>query len=153
MTFGPRVLQRHVHLSEKAEIVWDLVGDFRRIDSWYPGIVNIAVIAKDGETSRLITSSDGSTYDEVLLSDDPQRMRHIYWLRRGDIQVSSYVAYIEVSDAGPTSCFFAWTVCFTYGDFRTLALDEVLEVIEAGISVLEKKFGKFGDDLSGGEKL
>lgn len=108
--------------------VWEILGDFVRIDRWHPGVQE-ATAGSDG-TLRLRTLDIGAD-DPVVerLEDfDEKGMTYSYRLISGPLPVRDYTARIRVKKDNEESCTVEW-----HGQFAPdgVSADEAVEAVQS----------------------
>ena len=95
-------VRRHVRIERDAADVWALVGDPARIHEWFPGITASTV---DG-TTRLVTTGDGRTIPEEIVTQDAVQRRFQY--RLAVPFVREHLSTLDVIDLGDGSCLVVY---------------------------------------------
>lgn len=92
--------------------VWEIVGDFVRIDQWHPA-VREATAGADGDLRlRTLETGAGEPLVERLEDFDEEGMAYSYTLISGPLPVRTYKARIQVKKDNEESCTVEWNGAF-----------------------------------------
>jgi len=79
------------------EDVWDIVGPFDKISSWFDGIVKTEMkTASNGNSVRTLTLANGAVLSDELV--DEKDFSYTYKIIEGELPFENYVATIGVKD-------------------------------------------------------
>lgn len=135
---------REVRLDAPANEVWNLIGDFYRLDRWHPGVAECRRADIEEDEFRIIATKDGGRLLEHL--EHKTTHSYTYTIVRSPLPVRHYESLLEVTTAGD-GCAVTWSGSFTPTSDK--AEKAVAGIYEAGLKALEERFGKGGAPETG----
>jgi len=92
--------------------VWELIGGFGSLPDWLPYITKSEL--EEGGRTRRLTTSDGDTIVERLITFDDSARSYSYSIVQGPFPVTDYISTLRVSPApGGSGSRVDWTGQFT----------------------------------------
>lgn len=132
---------RDVLVQAEAGKVWEVVGDFGRLDAWHPAIATCEAEAIDGVRHRRLTTVDGGELLEKLLAHDDGMMAYSYSIEESPLPVIGYVAEVRVTPEGD-GARLSWSSRFLPdGVSDEEARGIIAGIYEAGLANVQGMFG------------
>lgn len=101
-----------IQLDAPPERVWELVGNFARVDAW---TLDLTVLDASGSEPGSIRQlrSGAHRLREQLVSREPDDMTLRYCLLEGGLPARDYVSELAVETVGPAACRVRWSASCT----------------------------------------
>lgn len=107
-----------IEINAPADKVWAKVGSFADM-GWLPSIAKTEITsgkADEAGATRVLTTKDGGTINEVLVSYDAQAMTIKYEITEGVLPVREFGATLKVEAAGEGKSVVTWRSMFKRKD-------------------------------------
>ena len=92
-------VERNIEAS--ANDVWELVGPFETMQSWFPGIVDTKIEGSGIGTIRHLTMPDGAVFSDQLTEQGDHQ--YSYAIIAGEVPFENYLATVSVVDNNGSS--------------------------------------------------
>ncbi|PHS72989.1 MAG: hypothetical protein COB22_03665 [Cycloclasticus sp.] len=83
------------------DTVWELVGPFETMQTWFPGIVDTQIEGSGIGTIRHLTMSDGAVFSDQLTQQSNHQ--YSYTIVGGDVPFENYLGTVSVVDDNGSS--------------------------------------------------
>ena len=131
-------VSREIVVNAPASEVWESVGAFCSIGTWYPGIDSCTEETMDGAVHRKLVTADGAEFLEKHM-DAGSDMAYGYAIIEGPLPVKDYEAVFEVKDNGDSSTI-VWSSSFASdGASDEEAAEVVAGIYEAGLDAIKAR--------------
>ncbi|HKL19355.1 MAG TPA: SRPBCC family protein [Halalkalibaculum sp.] len=128
-----------------AEKVWELAGDFSRLDSFVEAIADCSSDGKESGAIRTLTLQDGSKVKEKLQSINHENHTLNYSIVESEMPIKNYVGTMQVKDLGNNRSEFTWSSEFRSENGQEEEMKQALEgLYSLGMEGLQNHFKSGG---------
>lgn len=140
---GKIVVYEETTLNASADSVWNTIGGFGEINTWYPIIksVDLTGTNMDAGSTRLLTLDNGAQITEVLVDHNDANRSYAYVIQKSPLPIKDYFSKIKVVPAGNNRCKVIWSSTFdANGVEDTAAYDAIRGIYTGGFAALHDRF-------------
>jgi hypothetical protein len=138
----PKTLQAFCGLSAPAQVVWALIGDFGKPQTWMPGIRQVEMQGR----VRTCQTTLGRFRERLIVEG---QTRCSYSIEDGPISVENYMAVLSVlPSANSLACQVTWESTFQAkvgADWRALTR-KLARIYDTGLRSLQARYGSEDQD-------
>lgn len=124
-----------------AERVWELAGDFGRLDTFVEAIAECNSDGKESGAMRTLILEDGSKVREKLESINHDNHTLNYSIVESEMPIQNYVGTMQVEDLGDDRSKFTWSSEFRSASGHEEEMKQALEgLYSLGVEGLKNYF-------------
>ena len=122
------MVEEKIVLNESSKAVWALVGGFKALDRWHPGVIESTLMGTGREKGdiRILTLDNNDTIVERLDFYDENSMMLQYKILESPLPIENYTASITVTKKDENLTEVIWKSTF---DAVNISDDEVKQII------------------------
>ena len=128
-------------INARAEEVWATISDFNGLPNYIEAVVESRLEGEGVGSVRTFSLADGSEIVEKLLRLDNEARTLTYSILESSLPMDDYVATMELTEAGESSCQLHWHSQFGFKENSTeeQAVKTVEGVYSLGFEGLKKR--------------
>ena len=129
-------------INAPADSIWKDISDFQGVDKYLAIVTGSQMEGSGVGAIRTLTLDNGATVVERLESLDEQSKSLIYSFVDSPMQVSGYVATMQIEDSGENQCEITWSSVFELTGMSEAEARELFEgAYNMGFEGLRKLHG------------